>query len=63
MEKACIVLVTGAGGDAQGWGNMQVTESVRDAIIANGYTLTLQDVSLELPRFIDPTIVPALLTA
>ena len=37
MEKSCVVLVTGAGGDAQGWGNMQVTESVRDAIIANGY--------------------------
>ena len=37
MEKACVVLVTGAGGDAQGWGNMQVTESVREAILANGY--------------------------
>ena len=37
MEKACVVLVTGAGGDAQGWGNMQVTEAVREAIIANGY--------------------------
>ena len=37
MEKQCVVLVTGAGGDAQGWGNMQVTEAVRDAIIANGY--------------------------
>ena len=37
MEKPCVVLVTGAGGDAQGWGNMQVTESVKDAIIANGY--------------------------
>ena len=37
MEKQCVVLVTGAGGDAQGWGNMQVTESVREAIIANGY--------------------------
>ena len=37
MDKPCVVLVTGAGGDAQGWGNMQVTESVRDAILANGY--------------------------
>ena len=37
MEKECVVLVTGAGGDAQGWGNMQVTEAVREAIIANGY--------------------------
>ena len=36
MEKQCIVLVTGAGGDAQGWGNMQVTEAVKEAIIANG---------------------------
>ena len=37
MEKSCVVLVTGAGGDAQGWGNMQVTESVKEAVIANGY--------------------------
>lgn len=37
VDKPCVVLVTGAGGDAQGWGNMQVTESVRDAILANGY--------------------------
>ncbi len=37
MEKKCIVLVTGAGGDAQGWGNMQVTEAVRDAILENGH--------------------------
>ena len=37
MEKPCVVLLTGAGGDAQGWGNMQVTEAVRDAVIANGY--------------------------
>ena len=37
MEKQCVVLLTGAGGDAQGWGNMQVTEAVKDAIIANGY--------------------------
>ena len=37
MSKATIVLITGAGGDAQGWGNMQVTEAVRDAIIANGH--------------------------
>ena len=37
MEKQCVVLVTGAGGDAQGWGNMQVTEAVQQAVIANGY--------------------------
>ena len=28
-----VVLVTGEAGDAQGWGNMHVTEAVRDAII------------------------------
>lgn len=37
MSKPCIVLVTGSGGDAQGWGNMAVTEAVRDAIEANGF--------------------------
>lgn len=40
--------------------NQQSGTSITDL---NGFTLTLQDVSLELPRFIDPTIVPALLTA
>ena len=29
----------------------------------NGYTLTLQDVSLELPHFVDPDIISGLLTA
>ena len=37
MTKPCVVLVTGAGGDAQGWGNMQVTEAVREAVLANGF--------------------------
>ena len=37
MEKASVVLVTGPAGDAQGWGDMHVTEAVRDAICANGY--------------------------
>ena len=37
MEKPCIVLVTGPAGDAQGWGDMRVTEAVRDAIVANNY--------------------------
>jgi len=32
-----ILLITGAGGDAQGWGNMAVTEAMRDAILASGY--------------------------
>ena len=36
MEKPNIVLVTGAAGDAQGWGDMHVTEALRDAIQANG---------------------------
>lgn len=36
MERPCIVLVTGAGGDAQGWGDMKVTEAVREAVLANG---------------------------
>ena len=31
-----VVLVTGEAGDAQGWGNMHVTEAVRDAIQASG---------------------------
>ena len=35
MKKHCVVLVTGAAGDAQGWGDMRVTCAVRDAIIAN----------------------------
>lgn len=29
----------------------------------NGYTLTFQDVSLELPHFVDASIIPSLLTA
>ena len=37
MDKPCVVLVTGAGGDAQGWGNMQVTEAVQEAVKANGF--------------------------
>jgi len=37
MQKRCVVLVTGSGGDAQGWGNMTVTEAVRDAVLANGF--------------------------
>jgi len=36
MTKPCVVLVTGAGGDSQGWGNMQVTEAVRAAVCASG---------------------------
>lgn len=36
MTKPCVVLVTGSGGDSQGWGNMQVTEAVRAAVCATG---------------------------
>ena len=37
MENPNIVLVTGPGGDAQGWGDMHVSEAVRDAVKAGGY--------------------------
>ncbi len=37
MEKPCVVLLTGSGGDAQGWGNMSVTEAVFGAVKANGF--------------------------
>ena len=36
-KTPCIVLVTGAGGDAQGWGNMDVTKCVEKAIKDNGF--------------------------
>ena len=34
--KKKVVLVTGQAGDAQGWGNMHVTEAVCDAVRASG---------------------------
>ena len=37
MDTPNIVLVTGPAGDAQGWGDMHVTEAVRNAILAGGY--------------------------
>lgn len=40
--------------------NQQSGTAVTDL---NGYTLTFQDTSLELPHFVDPTIIPSLLTA
>ena len=40
--------------------NQQSGTSISDL---NGYTLTLQDVSLELPHFVDPSIISGLLTA
>lgn len=35
MKK--ILLVTGEAGDAQGWGNMHVTHSIQEALLAHGY--------------------------
>ncbi|MBO4648154.1 MAG: hypothetical protein J5806_08355 [Lentisphaeria bacterium] len=35
--KRNVVLVTGQAGDAQGWGNMHVTEAIRDALLASGF--------------------------
>ncbi|MBO5724852.1 MAG: hypothetical protein J6S58_08500 [Lentisphaeria bacterium] len=32
-----VVLLTGSGGDAQGWGNMDVTNEVRKAVESNGF--------------------------
>ncbi len=32
-----ILLITGPGGDAQGWGDMRVTECMRDALTAGGF--------------------------
>ncbi|MBQ7651118.1 MAG: hypothetical protein IJS15_09175 [Victivallales bacterium] len=32
-----VILVTGEGGDAQGWGNMHVTEEVCASIRRNGH--------------------------
>ena len=32
-----VLLLTGPGGDAQGWGDMTVTRSVAEAIDASGY--------------------------
>lgn len=40
--------------------NQQSGTSITDL---NGYTLTFQDVSLELPHFVDASIIPSLLTA
>ena len=33
-----ILLITGPGGDAQGWGDLRVTECMRDALNAGGFT-------------------------
>jgi D-alanine-D-alanine ligase len=42
-----VLLLTGPGGDAQGWGNMEVTESVRQAAEASGYNARIAYVETE----------------
>jgi D-alanine-D-alanine ligase len=42
-----LLLLTGPGGDAQGWGDMDVTRSVRDAAEAAGYPTTIASVETE----------------
>ncbi|HSL21444.1 MAG TPA: hypothetical protein VK886_07910 [Vicinamibacterales bacterium] len=42
-----LLLLTGPGGDAQGWGDLEVTKSVRDAAEASGYPSTIAWVETE----------------
>jgi D-alanine-D-alanine ligase len=42
-----VLLLTGPGGDAQGWGDMSVTESVRDAAVASDYPTEIAFVETE----------------
>ncbi|HUT08395.1 MAG TPA: ATP-grasp domain-containing protein [Candidatus Latescibacteria bacterium] len=46
-----IVLLTGPGGDAQGWGDMKVTESVREAAESLGYSTRIAYVADEADFF------------
>jgi D-alanine-D-alanine ligase len=46
-----IVLLTGPGGDAQGWGDMKVTESVREATESLGYPTRIAYVADETEFF------------
>ena len=46
-----IVLLTGPGGDAQGWGDMKVTESVRDAAESLGHPTRIAYVTDEAEFF------------
>lgn len=50
-----IVLLTGPGGDAQGWGDMKVTESIREAAESLGYSTRIAYVAdeSEFLRLID----------
>jgi D-alanine-D-alanine ligase len=46
-----IVLLTGPGGDAQGWGDMKVTESMREAAVSLGHTARIAYVADEADFF------------
>lgn len=42
-----LLLLTGPGGDAQGWGDLEVTRSIRDAAEASGYPTSIAWVETE----------------
>ncbi|MGZ5439951.1 MAG: hypothetical protein ACXWFJ_08870, partial [Candidatus Aminicenantales bacterium] len=42
-----ILLLTGPGGDAQGWGDMKVTESMREATESLGHPTRIADIADE----------------
>jgi D-alanine-D-alanine ligase len=46
-----VMLLTGPGGDAQGWGDLEVTHSVRDAANASGYAARIAWVETEAEFF------------
>jgi D-alanine-D-alanine ligase len=46
-----IVLLTGPGGDAQGWGDMKVTESMREAAVSLGHPTRIAAVADETEFF------------
>ncbi|MGB5986777.1 MAG: ATP-grasp domain-containing protein [Desulfobacterales bacterium] len=37
-----VLIITGAAGDAQGWGDLGVTETLRDALLAGGYEARIE---------------------
>jgi D-alanine-D-alanine ligase len=46
-----VLLLTGPGGDAQGWGDMSVTRSVSEAAVASGYSAPIAYVESESEFF------------
>jgi D-alanine-D-alanine ligase len=46
-----VLLLTGPGGDAQGWGDLSVTEAVRDAAVASGFRSEIAFVETEADLF------------